>query len=109
MRQTPLMRAKISTQESTAQASGRWIDRRNALIRLLDDDLHPDTSDAERLAYVGKALWNYLPRWLKADRYRLDPPSHYGRKETLLFQIFRESDGKVPRSDKQLRRVLLSR
>jgi hypothetical protein len=106
---TPVMQEKLSAQESTAQASDRWIDRRNALICALDDEMHPDTSHKERLAYVGKALWSYLPRWLKADRYRLDPPSHYGRKERLLFQIFRESDGKVPRSDKQLARVLLKR
>jgi len=81
---------------------------RDSALRALAAGL-PGYSGSALVAAVGAALLRYeTTRW-RADSHRAEMPIDYaGTAFESLFRAFRSGGGKVPRSDKQLARILLN-
>lgn len=81
--------------------------QRNAALRRAAEFLLPDAGPGVQAAAVRAAIRRYLPRWERVDRFRSQMPAAYaGALDGALFDALQAGRGKVPLSDKQLRRIL---
>ena len=83
------------------------LEMRDRLLQQLAQRLAPGVETSVQADCVRAAVRRYVDRWNRVDRYRQSAPASYaGTEHALLFECFREVDGRMPTSQRQMVRIL---